>query len=295
MDLNGLDRRQIRRAFERAAGSYDEAAVVQRQMVDELMERLALIKVQPDRILDVGCGTGYARPHLKKRFPGAQYIGADIAEGMLQRARPRSPLGARDWRLRRNAHWACADVERLPLADRSVDLVFCCAVLQWCDPEKAIAEMHRVLEPGGVLMFATFGPDTLGELREVWAEVDTGVHVHEFIDMHILGDILVDAGLELPVVDVNYLTVTHATVMSCLKDLKAIGANNAAGARARGLMPRGRLRALEEAYAPRRNRDGLIETTYEIVYGHAWASELRQGREADGAVSVPLSQISRRR
>jgi malonyl-CoA O-methyltransferase len=292
MDVNALDRRKIRQSFDRAAGSYDEAAVVQRRMVDELMERLRMIRVEPARILDMGCGTGYARGPLMQRFPGAEYFGGDLAVAMIQKARPRLPWGRR---LRRDNHWFCADIERLPLPDRSVDLVFCSAVLQWCDPETATAEAHRVLRPQGLLMFATFGPDTLRELREVWAEVDSNVHVHEFLDMHILGDVLVEAGFELPVVDVNYLTVTHRSVMSCLEDLKAIGASNASGARARGLTARRTLRELDNAFDSRRNRDGLVETTYEIVYGHAWASEFRQRRDAGGAVSVPVSQIARPR
>ncbi|HSH42299.1 MAG TPA: malonyl-ACP O-methyltransferase BioC [Arenicellales bacterium] len=294
MAMNPLDKRQVRRAFDRAADSYDEAAIVQRHMVDELMDRLQMIKLEPQIVLDVGCGTGYARTLLAQRFPKAHYLGSDIAPGMVRRARPRASWSPRGWKERRGAGWLCGDLERLPLADRSVDLVFCSAVLQWCDPEVAFSEMHRVLRPDGLLMFSTFGPDTLRELREVWAEVDSGVHVHEFIDMHILGDIMLEAGFELPVVDVDYLTVTHREMMACLKDLKAIGAGNAAGERARGLMSRERLRALERAFDARRNDDGLIETTYEIVYGHAWAAELRQGREADGAVSIPLSQISRR-
>lgn len=288
MDVNDLDRRQVRRSFERAADSYDQAAVVQRAMIDELMDRLAMIKIDPARMLDVGCGTGYARSPLLKRFPKARYFGSDISLGMLQRARPRG------WRFRRAGHWFGADVERLPLADQSVDLVFCSAVLQWCDPVAAFREMHRVLRPEGLLMFATFGPDTLRELREVWAEVDASVHVHEFLDMHHLGDALVDAGFQLPVVDMDYLTVTHRSVMACLKDIKAIGAGNAAGSRARSLMPRSRLRALERAYETRRNADGLIETSYELVYGHAWASELRQSTQDDGTIAVPLSQIKRR-
>jgi malonyl-CoA O-methyltransferase len=288
MALNPLDKTQIRRAFDRAAGSYDEAAVVQRRMVDELMERLEAIKIAPERILDIGCGTGYARSRLLRRFPRAQYLGSDLAAGMIRQARPWN------WRLQRASRWFCGDIEHIPLADRSVDLVFCSAVLQWCDPEAAFTEMHRVLRPDGLLMFSTFGPDTLRELRQVWAEVDSQVHVHEFIDMHILGDIMVDAGLELPVVDVDYLTVTHRTLAACLKDLKAIGAGNAAADRARGLMPRRKFRELDKAYEARRNGDGLIETTYEIVYGHAWAARLRQGREPDGTVSVPLSQLRRR-
>ena len=292
MALSRLDRRQVRRSFERAAATYDQAAVVQRQMADELLERLQIIKIEPRRILDAGCGTGYARPGLMRRFPRAEYLGNDIAPAMLRRARPTGPFS---WRERRRSRWFCGDVEGLPLKDGSVDLVFCNAVLQWCQPEAAFAEMRRVLAPRGVLMFSTFGPDTLRELRQVWAEVDTHVHVHEFIDMHVLGDILVETGFELPVVDVSYLTVTHRTLLSCLKDLRAIGASNAAQDRARGLMPRSRLRALDRTYEARRNREGRIETTYELVYGHAWAGEFRQTRETDGAASVPLSQIGRRR
>lgn len=289
MSFIELDQRQIRRAFDRAAESYDEAAVVQRRMVDELVNRLRIVKIDPARVLDVGCGTGYARRRLIKVFPRTHYIGGDIAEGMLRRARP----GV--WWPRRNSRWLCTDVERLALPDRSIDLVFCSAVLQWCNPETAFGEMHRVLRPGGILMFSTFGPDTLKELRQVWAEVDEGVHVHQFVDMHILGDQVLAAGFELPVVDVDYLKVTHNTVTSCLKDLKAIGAGNAAVSRSRGLMPRRKLRELDRAYDARRNEDGLIETTYEIVYGHAWAGEFRQSIGADGAVSVPLSQIGRRK
>jgi len=288
MDVNDLDRKQVRRAFERAADSYDQAAVVQRALVDELMDRLAMIKLDPARMLDVGCGTGYARSLLMKRFPKARYFGSDISLAMLRKARPRG------WRWRRAGHWLGADVERLPLADQCLDLVFCSAVLQWCDPVTAFRELHRVLRPEGLLMFATFGPDTLRELREVWAQVDSSVHVHEFLDMHHLGDALVDAGFQLPVVDMDYLTVTHRRVIDCLKDIKAVGAGNAAGARGRGLMPRGRLRALERAYEARRNADGLIETSYELVYGHAWAGELRQSSQEDGSVAVPLSQLKRR-
>jgi len=287
MDLNALDKKQVRRSFERAAASYDQAAVVQRAMVDELLERLAMIKLDPARLLDVGCGTGYARAGLMKRFPRADYLGSDLSLGMLRRARPRG------WRWRRAGHWFGADIERLPLADRSVDLVLCSAVLQWCDPLTVFRELHRVLRPEGLLLFATFGPDTLRELREAWAEVDGSVHVHQFLDMHHLGDALLEAGFQLPVVDVDYLTVTHREVMACLKDLKAIGANNAAGGRARGLTPRRKLRELEQAYQARRNAEGLIETSYELVYGHAWAGESRQSRRDDGSIAVPLSQLRR--
>lgn len=279
--MNPLDKRQIRRAFDRAAASYDQAAVVQRQMADELMTRLAGIKEAPKTVLDVGCGTGYARPALAKRFPDADYLGSDVAPNMLRQARPWG------WRLRRQGRWFCGDAERLPLADDSVDLVFCNAVLQWCDPQVVFAELHRVLDSEGLLVFSTFGPDTLHELREAWAQVDAAVHVHEFMDMHHLGDMMLYAGFALPVVDVDYLTVTHRSVAACLRDLKTIGAGNAAGERARGLTPRRKLRALENAYATRRNADGLIETTYEIVYGHARASVMRRRRPADRGTAAP--------
>lgn len=283
------DKAQVRRAFDRAAASYDAAAVLQREVGERLLERLDLLKIQPVRILDLGCGTGQGSAALLKRYPKAQVVAADLAPAMLARTRHRG-------RLLRRPLCVCADAEALPFAPGSFDLVFSSLTLQWChDPDRVFGGLLRVLRPHGALMFSTFGPDTLKELRQSWAGVDGYTHVNAFIDMHDLGDALVRARFADPVMDVETFTLTYPRVEDLMRDLKAIGAHNVTGGRRRGLTGRAGLRALAEGYERFRGADGRLPASYEVVYGHAWApAELPQRRLPGGEVHVPLSRLRRR-
>ena len=190
-----IDKQQARRAFERAAATYDEAAVLQDEVGMRLLERLDLVRLQPDSILDLGAGTGKMTAGLMKRYRKARVVAVDIAHSMLQRTRRRG-----GW-LRR-PRCICADAEQLPFAGNSFDLIFSNLMIQWCQPQDTLfGEFHRVLRPGGLLMFTTFGPDTLQELRECWTRADDCVHVNTFVDMHDIGDALLQARLADPVVD----------------------------------------------------------------------------------------------
>jgi malonyl-CoA O-methyltransferase len=282
-DDRALDRRSIRRSFERAAPGYDAVAVLQRCVRERLLERLDLVRLTPEVVLDVGCGTAHAAEALKRRYPRARVLGLDLAESMLRQARRRH-------RFRRPALYACADLHRLPVPDRSVDLLYCNLALQWSDDlDAAFAEFRRVLRPHGLLTFTTFGPDTLKELRAAWAAADDHVHVHGFIDMHDVGDALVRAGLAEPVLDVEMYVLTYPDSRAAMRDLKALGAQNASAGLARGLTGTGRLRAMEAAYEALR-RDGVLPATYEVVYGQAWGAEPRapvdprEARIAPGAI-----------
>ncbi|MDH3281241.1 MAG: malonyl-ACP O-methyltransferase BioC [Gammaproteobacteria bacterium] len=286
-DRPQFDKRQVRRAFDRAAAGYDQAATVQREMADEIMERLDFIKFTPRRVLDVGCGTGYLVRRLARRYRRAVVLGLDLSATMLVQARDQTRWF--QWRRR----WINADAERLPLADASLDMLVSTATLQWCDLRLALTEFSRVLRPGGLLMFASFGPDTLREIRTAWAAADPGVHVHEFLDMHEVGDALLAQGFENPVMDVDRVGVTHANVADALRAIQEIGSTNLAAQRARGLTGRNRFKRFKEAYAAQR-RDGRLSTTYEVVYGHAWAPVARHRRQAGGEVAIPVSAISRR-
>jgi malonyl-CoA O-methyltransferase len=274
-----LDKRRVRAAFERAAATYDRAAVLQRRVADELVERLDIVRLAPTRILDVGCGTGHALAALERRFRGAEVIGLDIALAMLRRV----PRRGR-WLRRRPL--VAADAEALPVASSSVELVFSNMVLQWCDAERAMSEFVRVLRPGGLLIFSSVGPDTLGELRESWAETDGSVHVHPFADMHDVGDALLRVGFEAPVMDVERFTLTYPDVRGLLADLRALGVQNADGQRRAALTGPERFRRFESAYERRRDADGRIPATYEVVYGHAWKPLARES----GAVSVQFGE-----
>jgi len=275
-----LDTRRVRRSFDRAAGTYDAAAVLQTEVRDNLLQRLDLMKLAPRVAVDAGAGTGHASRALIRRYPKALVIALDSSAGMLQAAGRQQP-----W-LRRFSR-VCADAERLPLADGSVDLILSNLMLQWCDPDPVFAEFRRVLAPHGLLSFTTLGPDTLRELRSAWREVDSRTHVNQFIDMHDIGDALVRAGFASPVLDVERYTLTYLDVRRVAADLKATGAHNATMGRAKGLTGRRQFAALQTAYEAFR-QDGRLPATYEVVFGHAWtpAGNSRRGGQDGATVSL---------
>ena len=281
-----LDQRAVRRAFDRAARTYDAAAVLQREVGSRMLERLDYVKVAPQRVLDAGCGTGEALAPLAKRYPQARQIAFDLALGMTQRARARA--SASWWRRLsgRAAQGVCGDLEALPFRDEAFGLVWSNLALQWCNaPAQAFAGVRRVLAPGGLFMFSTFGPDTLKELRAAFAAVDGGAHVNRFVDLHDLGDLLVDAGFADPVMDMELITLNYADVVALMRDLQAIGARNAHANRAAGLRGRRLLAALRDAYEPAR-REGRLPATFEVVYGHAWKPAARTGPGGRGVIEI---------
>lgn len=278
--MNKLNRRQIRAAFGRAANQYEGSAILQKTIATQLIERFQWLRIDPRTIIDVGTGTGYVLPQLRRRYRHAQVMGIDLAQPMLQKAKTYRGF----WR--RSALIA-ADAEALPLKSKSVDCIYSNLALQWMDPLRAFKEFLRVLQVDGVLMFTTFGPDTLKEIRHSWATVDGGPHVHSFLDMHDVGDALVQAGFADPVLDVERYTLTYSDVRQALRDLKMIGAQNADEGRLAGLTGKNRFREFERAYEQLRSA-GRIPVTYEVVFGHAWCVERnRQNHET----RIPISSI----
>jgi malonyl-CoA O-methyltransferase len=147
-------------------------------------------------------------------------------------------------------------------------------------------EMHRVLKVDGLLIFSTFGPDTLKELRGAFTGVDQHNHLNRFTDMHDIGDMLVHSGFAEPVMEMEYITLTYADVRGVLHDLKAIGAHNATAGRGRGLMGKNAWARLIENYERLRS-NGRLPATFEVVYGHAWKPQPRMTR--DGAAIIKTS------
>jgi malonyl-CoA O-methyltransferase len=284
----GIDRASVRRAFERAAATYDSAAVLQREVAQRMAERLGFVRMEPSVILDAGCGTGGALGELQARYPRARLLGLDLAFAMVQAAQRRELeahaearslrrrlLGAFDPAAPGRPGLVCADVRRLPIRTRGIDLVWSNLTLQWVDDlPLAFGELHRVLNVGGLLMFTTFGPDTLSELRHAFAAADGTAHVNVFIDMHDIGDMLVHAGFADPVMDMEMITMTYADAGLLMRDLKAIGAQNARIDRRRGLTGRKSWQKMLAALEGFR-RDGRLPASFEVVYGHAWKPEAR--------------------
>jgi len=282
-----IDRRAARRASARAAATYAGAAVLAREVEARMLERLQYIKLAPQRVLDAGCGDGQGARRLAEVYPHAQVLGLDFAYPMLQAAR-----GHRAW-LRRivaseRVAYLCADLAAVPLAAASVDLAWSNLALHCTgDPLPALKELRRTLKVGGLLMFSCYGPDTLKELRSAFAAHDGAPHVHAFIDMHDLGDMLSACGYAEPVMDMEVITLTYADVDALFADLRATGQVNALAGRRRGLSGKGVFGAMRAAYANLR-RDGRLPASFEIVYGHAWKPQQRFAEDGRAIVRLEL-------
>lgn len=282
-----IDKREVRRAFSRAAARYDAAAVLQREVCVRLLEKLDYIRHQPGRVLDVGSGTGWGARQLGERYGEAEIVALDMALGMLQAAR-----GTSSWWRKLFAggrqRFVCGDVEALPLAARSVDMVWSSLALQWCnDLAATFGELHRVLQTDGLLMFSTFGPDTLKELRTAFRGVDGYSHVNRFADMHDIGDMLMAAGFADPVMEMETITLTYGDAKAVMQDLRCIGAHNATAGRAPGMMGKEKWSRIVRNYEALR-RDGKLPATFEIVYGHAWKTASRQSADGRAVIRTPF-------
>lgn len=270
-------KQRVRSAFGRAAATYDSAAQVQREIVDTLAGHLADRELpgppaEPisGRVLDAGCGTGYAFARLRELAPGAQLIALDFAHGMLARldTDPRGPATATTAPAApadTAPHRLCADAEALPLADASIDLYWSSLALQWCHLPIALAEARRVLRPAGRLAVATLSEDTFHEMREAFALADRHAHTHSFLAPAAIGDALREAGFADATLVRQTHTARYPDLRSLLRAVKAVGANEMSGDRRRGMLGRRAWHAIEARYREHA-RDGLLPATYDVIY-----------------------------
>jgi malonyl-CoA O-methyltransferase len=288
---------QVRRAFSRASTSYDAAAELQHNVEARLLESLEYYELRPDDdrdaasgdrrrtphvALDLGCGPGHAADAMQARWPRARVMAIDLALPMLRRE-PR-----RSWNpLRRAPDRVCADARALPLADDSVDVLFCNLCLQWVDDlPAAFAGFRRVLRPGGLLLCSTFGPDTLHELRAAFAAADDAPHVSPFVSIAQFGDALMQAGFRDPVLDRELSVRGYPDMPALMRELRAIGATNALSQRRRALTGRTRFAAAQAAYEAERRADGMLPATWETITAMAWSpAHGAPIREADAEVA----------
>ena len=262
-----FDKKNTRQHFEKAADSYDAVAILQLEIAKRMGERLDFIKLQPKVVLDAGCGTGFITKDLLKRYPKSKVIALDLALNMTRKTKEQG-----SWL--RKPKLVCADAENLPLKPESMDLIVSNLMIQWSnDLSKMFTGFHSVLKPNGLLLFSTFGPDTLKEMRESWSSVDDAPHTSSFVDMHEIGDDLLKAGFINPVTDMELITMTYANVHQLMKDIKEIGASNTDSERSKGLMGKQKLKSFEKAYDQFKTAEGLYPATWEVIYGHAWVGE----------------------
>ena len=281
-----LDQDRIRRAFNRAAAGFDEHDFLNQEIRQRLAERLELIAIEPETVLDLGTSTGNATALLRARYPGAVIAGIDSALQMLH-FRSKHEVGSSS---------LCADAGALPLRDASIDLVFSNLMFPFCaEPMRVFTEVRRVLKHPGAMLFSSLGPDTLIELQQAWRDADDFHHVLPFMDMHDLGDAIVGAGFAEPVLDTEVLTITYRNLRRGLDDLRNAGCINASAGRNPGLTGKNAWHRMTAAYEKKRAGDGLLPATIEIVYGLAWAGSGHARPQGDGDVEIPVERILRRR
>jgi len=277
------EKRAARRGFDRAAATFDGAGFLHDETRARLLARLDFMRLAPRTVVDLGCATGRTARALAERYGEARVLAVDSSVAMLRAARGPAVTAVG------------GDAERLPLRDGTAQRDCANLTLPWCDPRALFVEAARVLEPGGLLLFATLGPDSLQEVRRAWSGIDTQIHVHAAFDMHDLGDLAGAAGLAEPVLDVDRLEVTYADLGALVRDLRACGAMNVAAGRRRGLTGVRRWQAFERRLLEQR-RDGRFAVTVEMVFGQAWGRGpvARKRGGPPGEVAVAVESIGRR-
>jgi malonyl-CoA O-methyltransferase len=284
--LIGLpDRRAALKGFARATSTFDDMDVIHSEARSRMLDRLPFFELKPRRVLDLGSATGKGTVELAALYPTAQVVAMELSTPMAGRTRSRCASLAGVTSL-------VGDAEQLPLLEDTVDLIFANLLLPWCDPQVVFQEAARVLCDGGLMVFATVGPDTFQEIRRAWTEIDEHVHVHGFMDMHDLGDIATRAGLTEPVMDVDRLKLTYHRRERLFEDLKATGATNAAFGRRLQLTSPGRWQnfcAQLEAHRV----EGQLSISIELIFGLVWG--LSSSIKAyDKTVSIPIEEITQK-
>ncbi len=251
-----LEHHLIQSAFDKAAKQYEQHAVLQKESMLRLLDRLKDdLKTAPEQILDLGCGTGWAVPELLKLYPATSIVAADFAQAMVDLVPKHPQVISR-----------VSDAHAIDVHAQSCDLVFSNLMIQWCDESTVLKEIKRALKPSGLLHLTTMGEHTLHELKLAWQAIDDQPHVNEFVPAAKMADLTMQLGFEDVIADSEFITMTYASVVDMMRDLKNIGAHNVDNNRSKGLTSPQVIKQLTKNFAEFRTEDGLYPATYELVY-----------------------------
>lgn len=257
-------KKHVRASFDRAAPTYDAAAVIQRmvcaRLIDEMLatapHNAPLADPAPLRIVDAGCGTGYGARLLRARWPAAHITGVDFAPAMLTFARADVD------------QCIAADLESLPVADHCFDLWWSSLAIQWCAADAVFREAARVLVTGGQLAVSTLGPGTFAELRDAFSSVDDYRHTLAFSDIEAIGAALRGAGFVDVIVRRERHQNYYPDLRQLLRAVKAIGAQKVGAGGRRGILGRAAWQKVEAAYERHRQAAGL-PASYDVILAYA--------------------------
>jgi len=251
-------KKRIRESFNRRADTYDNYAIIQKEVAGRIFDRLSGIKIKPKSILDLGCGTGSLTQKISALYPDAKIVPLDFSEEMLRICRSKVS----------KVNPICADIENIPIIESRFDLIISSLTFHWAtDLYSTFLKIHELLKDDGCFLFSSIGPDTLLELREVLSKIDKQDRVNRFIDMHHYGDALLKIGFSDPVVDNEKIIVEYQSFSDVLKSLKKIGANTVEKIADKKLTRTDYQSALD-GYSM--NENSNYPVTYEVLYGLAW-------------------------
>jgi len=254
-----IDKNRICAAFDRAAQEYDEIALFQHSVCEDLLNLLPSFVSNmplPRFILDGGCGTGYGSFLLSQFWPDAHMTGCDLSFEMLRLAKGK------------NIHTVCADLEQLPFVHQQFDFIWSSLALQWCQTALVFRELYRVLQKEGLLLFATLGPGTLNELDFAFSAIDQHRHVRAFSSETQIKQALEIAGFKNIQLKSEKRTIYFPDLTSLLKSVRGIGANQVGQERRRTLMGKDAWKSVQKRYESLQNNHGL-PATYHLVFGLA--------------------------
>ena len=281
-----LDPTAVTAALRRMARA-PQAPWLHAEVARRMAEKLALIRLQPERVVDWWSALGAGAALLEQAYPKARQLRVEPDSRWVERSR--APARRPWWTA---ARWSGGEVQVACAGDEiasGAGLVWANMMLHAVvDPVALIERWHALLRVDGFVMFSCLGPGTLRELRTLYQRLGWPTPTPGFVDMHDLGDMLVRAGFADPVMDQESLTLRWSSPGALLAELRTLG-GNAAPDRAPGLRtPRWRAR-LEHELQALAAPDGTIGLSFEVAYGHAFkaAPRLRAGE----ATTVSLDDM----
>lgn len=258
-----IDLQKVRSLFEKR-DNVSDVAFLMREIARRMNERLSVMKIEPSRIIDAGCGYGDDLKILSEIFPDARLTGVDASFAVLTHAKKYGN------RTDNTFDYVCGDFCRLPFEGMVFNMVWSNLGLHWHnDIASVFREWMRVLAQGGLMMFSCFGSGTWSSLRDFCNGLDKYSHVIEFDSMRDIGDKLVKAGFVAPVLEREWITVTYATAEKMLTDIRAFG-GNPLDERPRGLWGKKCYRKLMDYLNAGRNENGSLSLEFEVIYAHAF-------------------------
>lgn len=254
-----IDKKAVGDSFSKAAKHYDQFAQLQRDVGEHLLQQLDH-RSNKD-ILDLGCGTGYFTEKLSTIYPYSEITCFDLSVAMLDQVN--------------NKRLQCVcvrqgDIDELPFAEQSYDLVFSNLVVQWSENlGRCLLQLKDIMRVGAKLHFSTLLSGSLHELTQAWKQVDNYPHTNSFLTKNEFIDQIETIGFSQISIKTETRVMSYDRVIDLMRALKGIGANHVHGHQGVKISGRKLLNMLEQGYQPFINDQGKFNLTYEICYVEA--------------------------